>query len=90
LQTSKTCKHNRHQKNLSGGFYFLTHTYKENTMIQANTVSCPVCEADVHMPADVMENELISCQDCGTELEIISLNPLEVVLAPETEEDWGE
>jgi alpha-aminoadipate carrier protein LysW len=37
-----------------------------------------------------MENELISCSDCGVELEIISLNPPEVAMAPEVEEDWGE
>ncbi|PJF22822.1 MAG: lysine biosynthesis protein LysW, partial [Phototrophicales bacterium] len=28
--------------------------------------------------------------DCGAELEIISLNPLQLELAPEVEEDWGE
>jgi alpha-aminoadipate carrier protein LysW len=51
---------------------------------------CPECEADVTIPAGVVENELISCPDCGAELEIISLNPLQVELAPEVEEDWGE
>jgi alpha-aminoadipate carrier protein LysW len=37
-----------------------------------------------------MINELISCPECGAELEILSLNPLELDLAPEVEEDWGE
>ncbi|MEQ8674010.1 MAG: lysine biosynthesis protein LysW [Aggregatilineales bacterium] len=54
------------------------------------TVECPECAADVNIPADAMQNEIISCPDCGTELEIISLNPLQVELAPEVEEDWGE
>lgn len=54
------------------------------------TVECPECAADIALPSGVMENELITCPDCGTELEIISLNPPTVDLAPETEEDWGE
>ncbi|MCA9885272.1 MAG: lysine biosynthesis protein LysW [Anaerolineae bacterium] len=54
------------------------------------TVSCVECDAELNVPADAMENELISCPDCGVELEILSLNPLTIDLAPEVEEDWGE
>lgn len=53
-------------------------------------VECPVCGADVEIPENAMENELIVCADCGSELEIISLDPVEIDLAPEAEEDWGE
>ncbi|MBL8148118.1 MAG: lysine biosynthesis protein LysW [Anaerolineae bacterium] len=53
-------------------------------------VECPECAADVHLPHDVMANELISCADCGVELEVLSLSPLVVDLAPAVEEDWGE
>ncbi len=59
-------------------------------MIASTTATCPVCEADIRIASDAMENELIPCPDCGAELEILSLNPLEIALAPETEEDWGE
>lgn len=51
---------------------------------------CLVCDADVAIPGDAMQNELIVCADCGAELEIVSLNPLTLELAPEVEEDWGE
>ena len=54
------------------------------------TALCPECDADVEMPADVMENELVSCSECGAELEVMGLNPIELELAPEIEEDWGE
>jgi alpha-aminoadipate carrier protein LysW len=65
----------------------LLFTYKERIM----TVSpCPECSADVVIPADAMQNELISCPDCGAELEIISLDPPQLDLAPIVEEDWGE
>jgi len=55
-----------------------------------NTTLCPECDGDIAIPGDAMRNELISCPECGTELEIISLDPLELDVAPEVEEDWGE
>ncbi len=51
---------------------------------------CPECEAIVRLPSDVVENELVVCGDCGAELEVLRLNPLELALAPNVEEDWGE
>ena len=54
------------------------------------TPLCPECEGEVEIPPDAMENELVSCAECGTELEIMSLEPIELELAPEVEEDWGE
>lgn len=55
-----------------------------------NNNTCPECEADVRLPANAMQNELVVCPDCGAELEIVSLNPLQLERAPEVEEDWGE
>lgn len=55
-----------------------------------NTTHCPECDASISIPANAMQNELISCPDCGVELEIVSLDPIQVELAPEVEEDWGE
>jgi alpha-aminoadipate carrier protein LysW len=52
--------------------------------------TCPECAAEITIPAGVMQHELIPCPDCGTELEIVSLNPILLDLAPEVEEDWGE
>jgi alpha-aminoadipate carrier protein LysW len=54
------------------------------------TASCLVCDADVTIPPDAVQNELLACPDCGAELEIVSLNPLTLEIAPEVEEDWGE
>ena len=59
-------------------------------MMTAETPLCPECDADVEIPDDAMENELVSCAECGMELEIMSLDPIELELAPEVEEDWGE
>lgn len=54
------------------------------------TTSCPECDADITVPVNAMQNELIACAECGTELEIISLDPIQLDFAPEVEEDWGE
>lgn len=54
------------------------------------TFECPECAAEISLPQDVMQNEIMTCSDCGIELEIISLDPLEVDYAPMVEEDWGE
>lgn len=51
---------------------------------------CPECAADVRLPADVVEAEIVQCAECNVELEVISLDPLTLDLAPEEEEDWGE
>ncbi len=53
-------------------------------------ISCPECAADNAMAVDVEMNEIIVCQDCGVDLEIVSLDPPAVDLAPMEEEDWGE
>jgi alpha-aminoadipate carrier protein LysW len=51
---------------------------------------CPECAAEITLPADAVEGEIIPCPDCGVELEVVSLTPPTLELAPEEEEDWGE
>lgn len=51
---------------------------------------CPVCGAEVSVTDDVVEGELLVCDDCGTELEVISVDPPKLKEAPQAEEDWGE
>jgi alpha-aminoadipate carrier protein LysW len=55
-----------------------------------NQAECPVCSAEILFADDAVEGELITCPECGTELEIISLDPPAVAEAPQEEEDWGE
>ena len=51
---------------------------------------CPECAAELSLPDDVVEGEIIVCGDCGTELEVVEVDPLILEPAPEEEEDWGE
>ena len=54
------------------------------------TSKCPECDADVAVGADAVKGEIVSCPDCGAELEVIATGPVALALAPEAEEDWGE
>ncbi|MSP14606.1 MAG: lysine biosynthesis protein LysW [Chloroflexi bacterium] len=54
------------------------------------TVECPECGAELQLDEGSIKGEIISCSDCGVDLEIISVKPPKVELAPEEEEDWGE
>ena len=51
---------------------------------------CPVCGAEIKYIKGTVIGELISCPDCGTELEVIDIDPFELAEAPQEEEDWGE
>ena len=55
-----------------------------------NTVSCPECEAEIALESSTEVGEIIVCSDCGVDLEITSLEPAAVNLAPMEAEDWGE
>lgn len=48
-------------------------------------------ECDARIQANVaLPGEILDCPDCGAELEVRSVNPLVLALAPTVEEDWGE
>ena len=49
---------------------------------------CPVCGAEFTLSPDTEEGEIISCEDCGSELEVTGEDSVKE--APQEEEDWGE
>lgn len=51
---------------------------------------CIECAAEISVPGDVMQGEILTCGDCGAELEVTALEPLTLELAPMEMEDWGE
>ena len=52
--------------------------------------NCPECGAEILLEAGTEVGEILVCPDCGVDLEVLSLDPPEVDLAPMEEEDWGE
>jgi len=53
---------------------------------------CPECDAEVKIPDDVIIGEIVSCPDCGQELEITEIKNgnVKVKVAEVEGEDWGE
>lgn len=54
------------------------------------TAECVECGAEVTLADDAEIGEIVDCTTCGTELEVIDVDPPVLDLAPELEEDWGE
>ncbi|PSQ55764.1 lysine biosynthesis protein LysW [Halobacteriales archaeon SW_8_68_21] len=50
----------------------------------------PITGEQIDLPADVEVGEIVDSPVTGTELEVISLDPVVLEEAPELEEDWGE
>ena len=53
-------------------------------------IECVVCGVELSLPKDAVVGELISCAECGSDLEVTGIIPLAVEEAPQEEEDWGE
>ena len=50
-------------------------------------VACPECENNLDIEEDeVDEGEIVSCPECGSDFEIITINPIE--LKPVEEEEF--
>lgn len=64
----------------------MTEYQKEITTM----ATCPECDGTINLSADVQAGEIVVCGDCGVDLEVVSTDPLELALAPQEAEDWGE
>jgi len=53
-------------------------------------VECPICSVEIIFAEDTVVGEIIECSDCGSELEVKSINPPQIEEAPMEDEDWGE
>jgi alpha-aminoadipate carrier protein LysW len=52
-------------------------------------VVCPECDNPLNIDVDdVEEGEIIQCDECGTDLEVVSSDPLEI--APVDEEGYDD
>ncbi|MCW4017559.1 MAG: lysine biosynthesis protein LysW [Candidatus Bathyarchaeota archaeon] len=60
--------------------------------VKAMKAKCPDCDADLDVPADTTEGEILSCPGCGLELEVKQINGGNIDLQELTleGEDWGE
>jgi alpha-aminoadipate carrier protein LysW len=54
------------------------------------TGTCPECDADVHVDTDADKGDIVACEECGTELEVVGLDPVELDIVEEEDLDEDE
>lgn len=42
------------------------------------TTVCPECHEDVYVDADSEQGDVIACDECGLDLELVGLDPIEL------------
>lgn len=42
------------------------------------TTVCPECDEEVYVDADSEQGDVVTCDECGTDLEVVGLDPIEV------------
>ena len=49
------------------------------------TAICPECDEEVYVDADTEQGDRVSCDECGAQLVVVGLDPIEVDVYEETE-----
>ena len=44
------------------------------------TAVCPECDEEVYVDADSEQGDVVSCDECGADLEVVGLDPIELDL----------
>jgi alpha-aminoadipate/glutamate carrier protein LysW len=68
----------------------LTETTNAGGDREVPTGTCPDCEADVHVDTDADKGDTLTCEECGTSLEVVGLDPVELDIVEDDEEDLGD
>lgn len=42
------------------------------------TIACPECSEDIFVDADTEQGDLVFCDECGADLEVVGLDPVEL------------
>jgi lysine biosynthesis protein LysW len=42
------------------------------------TAICPECDEEVYVDPEVVQGDVISCEECGEALEVVGLDPIEL------------
>jgi alpha-aminoadipate carrier protein LysW len=55
-----------------------------------HTANCSDCDATLTLDESTIKGEILQCAECGVELEVTAVAPVQLKPAPQEEEDWGE
>ncbi|MCA1589341.1 MAG: hypothetical protein LC730_03900 [Acidobacteria bacterium] len=51
---------------------------------------CPECDEEVFVEADAEQGDQVACEECGSSLVVVGLDPIELDLYEATEDDADE
>ena len=51
------------------------------------TAICPECDEEVYVDSESEQGDRVTCEECGSELVVVGLDPIELDLYEETETD---
>ena len=51
------------------------------------TTSCPECSEEVFVDADSEQGDVVPCDECGSSLIVVGLDPIELDLKPDDDDD---
>jgi alpha-aminoadipate carrier protein LysW len=54
------------------------------------TSICPECDEEVYVDADSEQGDRVTCDECGSQLVVVGLDPIEMDLYEESESDQDE
>jgi len=52
-------------------------------MLKQTKAKCPDCQNPLDLPKEVEVGEIVECDNCGAEMEILSLKPLKMEILEE-------
>jgi len=50
------------------------------------TATCPECSEDVYVDADSEQGRVVTCDECGSKLVVVGLDPIELDLNEESDD----
>jgi alpha-aminoadipate carrier protein LysW len=57
----------------------------------AKKANCSECDKELNISDDAVKGEIVTCPDCGSDFEIVSItDKVELKPAEKVGEDWGE
>lgn len=54
------------------------------------TANCPECSEEVYVDADTEQGDVVTCDECGSDLEVVGLDPVELDLYEEGLDDFDD
>ncbi len=54
------------------------------------TAICPECDEEVYVDLDSEQGDTVTCDECGTALEIVGLDPIELDIREEDDDDYDD